>query len=515
MCLPMTILSSTRRAVVGACLALPILSLFSICFGQDHAQFDQALANISPERMLADVIKLSREFNGRQTGTEDDLRSAGWMADQFLAARVSLASTSVSGSVGGPIGPGETSLLTDGFLSTSWKATSITTTPVLQISTAQGPRNQQLGADFLPVLDSPSADVRGPIIFVGYGILDPAFGMDEYDGIDVNNCIVLFLRGQPDHYKGRISHADKVRIARQKGAVAYLTATGPVLSSYERRRGLTGQPSAFYGLTSELPGAWISTALAERILAGRDEVEPGRLGTAQEELNRAAGSRSSRTDYFGNLTWETRQGDGFLVNVVGTLPGTDPKMAQEAIIIGAHRDHFGRQGGLLFPGADDNASGTAVMLEVARVVSSAGLRPKRTILFVSFSGEEQGLLGSRLYVERAPVPLSSTKAMINVDHAGIGNGRLTVGLSGLDKQVAMAVGQEADLADKLDIFGFFPGGDHVPFKEAGVPTVTVVSSGAHPHFHRPSDTAETVNPDILRTTARYVLALAWHLANRE
>ncbi|MGQ0667883.1 MAG: M28 family peptidase, partial [Nitrospiraceae bacterium] len=71
----------------------------------------------------------------------------------------------------------------------------------------------------------------------------------------------------------------------------------------------------------------------------------------------------------------------------------------------------------------------------------------------------------------------------------------------------------AGSADKLDLYGFFPGGDHVPFKEAGVPTVTVVSGGIHPHFHQPSDTADTLDPDILQTVARYVLALTWQLAN--
>ena len=103
--------------------------------------------------------------------------------------------------------------------------------------------------------------------------------------------------------------------------------------------------------------------------------------------------------------------------------------------------------------------------------------------------------------------------MINLDHTGIGNGRLTVGVTGLDKAVAAAAGQEAELADKLDLYGFFPGGDHVPFKEAGVPTVTVVSGGIHPHYHQPTDTTDTINPDILHTAARYVLTLAWQLAN--
>ena len=142
--------------------------------------------------------------------------------------------------------------------------------PVLRISTANDSLTNQLGTDYLPILDSPSAAVRGPIVFVGYGIVDMTQGIDDYAGVDATNAIVLFLRGKPTHYKRTISHADKVRLARQKGALGYLTATGPVLSSYEARRGVTGQPGAFYGLSSlseTLPGAWISTTLAEQILA--------------------------------------------------------------------------------------------------------------------------------------------------------------------------------------------------------------------------------------------------------
>jgi Zn-dependent M28 family amino/carboxypeptidase len=103
--------------------------------------------------------------------------------------------------------------------------------------------------------------------------------------------------------------------------------------------------------------------------------------------------------------------------------------------------------------------------------------------------------------------------MINIDHAGIGNGRLTVGVTGIEKSQAMAAGQLSGLADKLDVFGFFPGGDHVPFKEAGVPTVTIVSGGVHPHFHQASDRPDTISPDILSTAARYALAWIIQAAN--
>ena len=106
-----------------------------------------------------------------------------------------------------------------------------------------------IGTDYLPILDSPSADLQAPIVFVGYGISDPAAGIDEYAGMDVRNKVVLFLRGKPERYDKPVSHADKVRTARAHGAIGLLTATGPILNAYETRRGVTGRPSAFYGLT--------------------------------------------------------------------------------------------------------------------------------------------------------------------------------------------------------------------------------------------------------------------------
>lgn len=512
-------LSLIVRALLGTSFLLLPLGAQSLAQSEgDQPAFLRALDNLSSERMLADVRALSGPaFSGRQAGSEDDLQSAVWVADQFRASKISLSFVPFDQLNILP-GDGEGSAVTTGFMSRPYQAVVIAPEATLHISTARIPDNQQLGTDFLPVLDSPSAHARAPIVFVGYGIVDAVAGMNDYAGIDVNNCIVLFLRGKPDHFKGTSTHADKVRIARQKGAVGYLTATGPVLSSYEIRRGVTGQPSAFYGLApapDNLPGAWISTSRAEHILAGADNSNEGHLRRLQAQLNRTAEPRSFRTEYFGALEWESRQEQHPLINVIALLPGSDPQLTHETLVIGAHRDHFGRQAELLFPGADDNASGTTVMLEVARALAKTGIHQKRTILFVSFSGEEQGLVGSRLYVERPVVPLALTRTMINIDHAGVGNGRLTVGVTGLDKKVALEAGQTAGLIDKLDVYGFFPGGDHVPFKEAGVPTITIVSGGVHPHFHQPTDTADTMNPEILHTVAQYVLALAWQLANAQ
>lgn len=489
-----------------------------------------ALELLSTDRMLADIRTLSGPaYNGRLAGSKDDLGSGRWLAQEFVNAGLHLPFINngalmfpfASGRHGAPIG------IQASIVPTS----TIQPDPVFRTGTADHLATAALGTEYLPVFDSPAAQVQGRIVFVGYGIADPTRGLDDYAGVDVTNCIVLFLRGKPEHFQVPVSHADKIRWARQHGAIAYLTATGPLLSPYEIKRGVTGRPSAFYAQLSPdqaLPGAWISTTLAERLLADADGTQSDRLRTLQENLNHSPASRSVQTDHFASLRWESETQDGILANIVGMIPGTGP----DSILIGAHRDHFGRPAGLFFPGADDNASGTAVLLEVARALAQSGMRPQHTILFVSFSGEERDLLGSRLYVSRPPVPLGSaqplsppdpairslratgsTKAMINIDHAGIGNGRLTVGVTGLDKRIAQDAGQTAGLVEKLDVFGFFPGGDHVPFKEAGVPTITVVSGGVHPHYHQTTDTADTINPEVLSTVARYVLTLAWQLAS--
>ncbi len=497
--------------MVGLLLSLAPAQSFAEDVTTPSATLTQALNLISSDRMLADIRTLSGpEFNGRQTGTPDDLASSEFVRQRFMDLQKHRSP--VSESRAAPDRPQDQTWIQSAPIRT----TTIGNDPRLHVALISDSHPALIGTDYLPVLDSPSADLESSIVFVGYGISDPVGGFDEYAGLDVRNKVVLFLRGKPERYPKQISHADKVHTAYAQGAVGYLTATGPILNAYETRRGVTGRPSAFYGLTDThrtIPGAWISTALASAILGATQPGDDNRLRRVQQQLNDTVTPQSIITDIPITLRWHSAQQDGTLHNVVSILPGQDAAHQNEAILIGAHRDHFGKQGGLLFAGADDNASGTAVLLEVARVLALLPTGPKRSIVLVSFSGEEQGLLGSKLYVTQPTVPLTSTIAMINVDHAAVGNGRLTVGATGLEKPAAQQAGQQAGLADRIDLFGFFPGGDHVPFKEAGIPTVTVVSGGIHPHFHQPTDTVDSVDPNILSAAARYVLAIAWQLAD--
>ena len=467
-----------------------------------------ALEQISTERILADIRTLSGPaYEGRLTGSAHDESSATFVANRFGQLRLNRSPAALPENQTNPLPQRE------------WKQTAsvpsrkIADEVLLDLVSPQQRFTLHSGSQFLPILDSPSADVRGPVVFVGYGIVDPSHGVDDYEGVDVQNSVVFFLRGKPETYPKPVSHAEKERLAKRHGAIGFLTATGPILSAYEQRRGVTGAPSAYYSSTAgddQLPGAWISTETAEWILTRTPTAAT--LRSVQDTLNRGGASRSAKTDVTAELKWTSRVETGTLFNVMSVIRGYAPNN-DETVLVGAHRDHFGQQAGLLFGGADDNASGTAVMLEVARVLALAPAAPKRSVLFISFSGEEQGLLGSKLYVSQPIVPLPKTTGMINVDHAGAGNGRLTIGVTGFEKSTAERAGELAGLSDKMDLFGYFPGGDHVPFKEAGVPTVTVVSGGTHPHYHQAGDTADTLNPEILQAVARYVLALTWQLAN--
>ena len=501
--------------LLGIILALlPLGSRGYAQSDEDQQAWLGALNNLSSERMLADVRTLSSpDFNGRQAGSADDLRSAQWVVQELTSAGVQLPLIDNKGIAFPSSGAGKEEPV--GIMASMVSTPLIEPDPVVRTGAADQLVTAQLGRDYLPVFDSPSADLQGQVVFVGYGIVDPSHGIDDYTGVDVKNRIVLFLRGKPDHYPSPVSHADKVRFARDRGAVAYLTATGPIISPYDTRRGATGRPSALYGQLSPdqaIPGAWISTKLAETLLAGNgEESNPGRLRTLQEQLNDAPSAQSRLVNRYASLHWKTTRADGLLTNVVGMIPGTGP----DTIVIGAHRDHFGRPAGLWFPGADDNASGTAILLEVARALVKIGVRPQRTILFVSFSGQERNLLGSRLYTSRPVVPLDSTKAMVNIDHVGAGDGVLILRTTELKKSMLKEAGWATGLVKKLDYYGFLPGGDDGPFKEAGIPTVSIASGGVHPHMNQPTDSADTINPEVLRNIARYVLALTWQLANTQ
>ena len=483
------------------------VALTSTAYGQANQAPVRGEKPILINRMMVDIrILCSQNFQGRQAGTNGGDKSARFVAERFET----LGLTPV-------VQKNESPSQKQWGQYSSLSATKVlfpTLVNIFPIQTQKEATSASLhvGKDYLPMFDSPAVNLTLPIVFVGYGISDPAQSMDDYHAVNVKNRIALFLRGKPPVYSQWITHEEKVQTAQEKGAAAFLTVTGPLLSRYEARKGLEQIPLALYSSTPEnrpIPGAWLSGTSLDQQLATIYES----LDSLQRQANENPGQVSRPLSLLAHLSWESRQKPGALINVLGLIPGEDPILGEELILIGAHRDHFGEQAGMLFPGADDNASGTAVVAEIARQIIEEDRKPKRSILFVSFDGEERGLLGSKHYVRNPVWPLKKTVAMINLDHVGVGNGNLTVGVTRLDKSIVQQAAVPVGLAGKINVYGYFPGGDHVPFFESEVPTITVVSAGVHPNFHQPSDTPDTINPDVLKTAASFTLSLLNILAN--
>ena len=336
----------------------------------------------------------------------------------------------------------------------------------------------QVGRDWTPHGGSLREHVTGEIAFVGYGVSAPASGYDDWAGIDVRDRIVLALDGAPAHLGGlRTSRLEKLIAARRAGARALLIVGDrlPALSATATAVRLTSgtltPAAADILLAPDASIARLTTTIAER-RAPASFVAPRRveIAVALEAADRTA------------------------VNVVGILPGRDPALAGEAVVLGAHYDHLGLTGGAIYPGADDNASGTAVVVGLARAFAAAG-GLDRTLVFVLFGAEEIGLVGSGHYVRHPTVPLARTVAMLNFDMVG----RLhdaNVRVSGVDsggslREVASRAASEIGVSADLRGSPFGPS-DHSRFYTAGTP-VLFFHTGSHPDYHRPGDTADKID----------------------
>jgi hypothetical protein len=211
-------------------------------------------------------------------------------------------------------------------------------------------------------------------------------------------------------------------------------------------------------------------------------------------------------------------------NVVGVLPGTDPALAGEYIMVTGHYDHLGIQGGRLFPGADDNASGVAMMLEVARCLASAPAPPRRSILFVGFDLEEAGLFGSRAFVADPPVPLDKVRLFITADLIGRS-------LGGVCKEDVFVLGSEfapgirplvLDAAQgkavRVDLLGsdilMIDRSDYGPFRAKNVPHL-FFTTGENPAYHTPDDIPDTLEYPKLHAITGVVHSLVAEAARRD
>jgi len=399
---------------------------------------------LGPADLQAHVVALTApEMEGRGSGTPGGDRAARYLVDMLTRAGLR------------PGGDGGTFL----------QEFPVAVIPSLGPGSAlqsMGPSARALvaGRDWLPHGGSAAGDVTGEVVFVGAG---------DYAGVDARGRIALALAGTATPSgPPRPSRLEQLIAARRAGARALLLVddTLPAVAT-------TAAPVAILSGT-------VTRAAASALLAGS--------GRTLDALAPVATGITARLRI--ELVTEERRA----ANVIGVVPGADPALAGEAVVIGAHYDHLGREGDAVYPGADDNASGTAAVLGLAQ--SLATTRLPRTLVVMLFSGEEIGLVGSDYQVRHpSAVPIERMVAMLNFDMVGRLDGRhLQVGgvdtggsFRGLVGAAAKEVGLDVDLGPA----GSGPS-DHTRFHDAGVP-VLFFHSGSHADYHRPSDPADKID----------------------
>ncbi len=445
------------------------------------------------ERYLEHVKTLAApEMKGRGAGSPELERAADYIADELAALGVEPA--------------GE-----NGF----FQSFTVTTGAVMgdenriSIEHRAGSESLQAGAKWAPINFSRSGEVSGPVVFAGYGISSDDHGYDDYFHFDVQDKIIVVLRYEPDSFseeqdgkRRRFTHhanlISKAINARNRGAKAVILVNG------QRPDGGADKLIKF-GATSGPDDAGILMVQVKNDVVERWFRRSGKsLRLLQRDINSSDSPQSFALSESFKLTLsvDIERKQAQVRNVAGYLPGD----TDEYVVVGAHYDHLGLGDesslapdriGEVHHGADDNASGTAGLLEIAHRFSRDDAGYRRGVLFLAFAGEEIGLLGSAHWADHPTKPLANAAAMLNMDMIGrINTSKAYVGGVGTaDGFEHMVQGLAKELSFKLETSNSgYSASDHTSFTAKRVP-VLFFFSGLHGDYHKPSDTWEKINAD--------------------
>lgn len=379
---------------------------------------------------------------------------------------------------------------------------------------------------FIPTPFTRNSSATGELVFVGYGISAPKLSYDDYEGIDVTNKIVLAMRYTPE-YDNPHSQFDefaslryKASLAKEKGAKGIIFFNGYqpkddddklVDFKYDRAAGI-----------KDFPAAHMKRIYVEQILSSVGmnlKQYQDSINNSKNPFSFVAKKSSAEIKCFVSEVETTCQ------NVGALLEGTDPNLKNEYIVIGAHYDHLGLgwhgslyrgEDLLIHNGADDNASGTTGMIELAEYFALSKTN-KRSIIFLAFSGEELGLLGSNFFVNNSPIPTEKIVTMINLDMIGRINEKndLIVYGTGTSTRWKDILNQKNESKFNLTFNdeGYGPS-DHSSFYGKQIP-VLFFFTGTHSDYHRPSDDAEKINSAGMENLLRYVSSVTSEIANND
>lgn len=480
-------MNPVKRAPRGVCLCLFAMA----------AAARGASPSIDPNLFLDDVKFLaSKDLKGRGTGTPELEKAAAYIAARFRSVGLQ------------PI---------DG--KSYYQAFSVTTHAKLgggnRFAYRAGGAHVKLAFpdDFIPFNFSAREAMSGPVVFAGYGITAPEYNYDDYQGIDARGKIVLIMRHEPQEFDEKSVFAGKVYTQHaqfwSKASNAKMHGARGVILMNDRaaHTGEADELEKFSGAAGPenagIPFVQVRYEIAERwfAVAGRN---PGEI---QKGIDQDLQPRSFA--FPDSLQVEAHLDVERVVKTVHNVAGYLPGETDEYIVIGAHYDHLGlgeqfslapSLAGTVHPGADDNASGTAGVIELARWFSTQP-KQKRGILFLTFAGEELGLLGSSFFVNHPALPLNKNVAMINMDMIGrIRDDRVFIGGVGTGttlKKLLEEVTPKYGLRIEYSEAGY-GSSDQTSFTTKQVP-VLFFFSGLHSDYHKPSDTWDKIDaPDATR-----------------
>ncbi len=375
--------------------------------------------------------------------------------------------------------------------------------------------------DFNVLRYSGGGKVKAEVVFAGYGISAPGKGLDEYAGLDVKSKIVLVMHGCPkgDKQKWQGFHTDsaKVAIAIEKGAVGMLLCANlgeedQGIDNWRLRPGNFKENFLIFGVDERVVKFFLKKKHeTNRMFQQRIREQLNKL---DQELVPMSVSTGMNAEMEARIEYDPdRPG----INVLGMIKGSDEKVGDEVIVLGAHLDHLGVQYGQVYNGADDNATGSAVIMEVARVMMANQVKPKRTIFFACWGGEERGLLGSRHYAEHPFISIENTVMNFNLDMVGIGDKLRFPGIY-YAPEIWKIIKENAseEVLDFIEPSRGGPGGsDHTPFITRGVPAFALMTTPwrSHTDYHQPGDDTEKINADLLGKVAQFVYDNALLIAN--
>jgi hypothetical protein len=440
---------------------------------------------------LADSVLSSPEFAGRKSGSPE-----GGAAEQWIAARFAEA----------------------GLRPAAGDGTFLQSFPVIgyqskkaSLELLDGPYGRVPfieGVDWTLLLTPAAGKVTAEVVVVGYGFDAPERGRNDYEGIDLHGKVAVIIRGRPADGKNwdeEFKRTHTFAAAKAHGAIAVLYwQDGRVIA------GAALSPDVYDPM---VPAGFISNRVLDLLLRETGWTGDGlRERLAEGPFPLATGKRVRISVEIQGAPTATAH------NVIGMIRGNDPLLGSEVVIIGAHHDHIGLDTGHRpFPGANDNGSGAAAILEMARAAQQADWHPRRTVLFATFGGEELGLLGSKVLAARMPFDSSQCVAMINLDMVGQGDGGTGIGggnrlgppyfawRNGLDS--ASVAGLEEYVLSSEE------SSDYAPFASRGIRTLGCWSRGHHGRYHDIEDRVRYVRPEVLGSVGKTVSSLLESIAD--